>query len=407
MKIAIIGGGAAGMFCALSLANSNADVTIFEKNNDTLKKLLLTGHGRCNVTNLVEPDKFLENVPHNSKFMFASINKFDPFDLVDYLREKGVTTKLEKGNRVFPDTNKAITIKECFDNNLPENVTLKTGCEVKKIARSKDKFKVFFNSTSQSFDAVVVATGGLSFPKTGSTGDGYEFAKKFGLEVKPQRSSLCSIRLMNVPKHFEGTPFNCKVSLNHNNQTISLNGKGLFTGFGVSGPVIHKLSALVEDQGISCSYITFDLLNGKTYEQCVKEFKAYIKQNPKRFIVHLLSNFVNIKFAKDLLFALNLPEKLQCANVSNAQLQLVINALKSYSFEVLGFDDIGRATVTRGGVSCKEIVPATMESKAVKNLYFIGEVLDVDGFSGGFNLQIAFSTAYACATDLINKADGE
>ena len=394
MKIAIIGGGAAGMFCALSLANCSAEVTIFEKNNDTLKKLLVTGHGRCNVTNLVEADKFLENVPHNSKFMFASINKFDPFDLVDYLRGKGVTTKVEKGNRVFPATNKAITIKECFDGNLPENVTLKTGCEVKKISKSKDKFKIFFNSTSQSFDAVVVATGGLTMPSTGSTGDGYEFAKKFGLEVKPQRSALCSIRLMNVPKHFEGTPFDCKVSLNHNNQTISLNGKGLFTGFGVSGPVIHKLSSLIEDDDISCSYLTFDLLNGKNFEQCVKDFKTYIKQNPKKYIVHLASNFVNIKFAKDLLFALNLPEKLQCANVSKEQLKTLINALKSYSFEVLGFDDINKATITRGGVSCKEIAPATMESKLVKNLYFIGEVLDVDGFSGGFNLQIAFSTGY-------------
>lgn len=404
MKVAIIGGGASGMFCANMLSEYNIQVTVFEKNNDTLKKLLVTGNGRCNVTNLCEPEEFLDNVAHNSKFLYATLNNFDSFDLVEYLRKNGVTTKIETGNRVFPSTNKALTIKTFLDTNIGENVTLKIGCEVKKIVRSNERFKVVFGSTSQTFDAVVIATGGLSYPTTGSTGDGYKFAKSFGLNVVDTRPALCSIRLLNIPKNFEGTPFKCKVTFENNNKEITVKGEGLFTGFGVSGPAIHKLSSLIKDYEIGLSTISFDLLYKKTYEQCMAEFKEYIKANQKKYIVHLLNKFINIKFAKDLLFDLDISEKLQCANISNSQLQTIINKLKDYKFEVLGFEDINKATITRGGVDCKQINPATMECKKINNLYFVGEVLDVDAFSGGFNLQIAFSTAYSCAQDIINKS---
>lgn len=406
MKIAIVGGGASGMFCALQFKNCNANVTVFEKNNETLKKLLITGNGRCNVTNLVEPEEFLENIAHNSKFMFASLNKFNSFDTVNFLKDNGVEICLQDNSRVFPATNKALTIKNCLDNALPKNVVVKIGCEVKNILKVKDKFKVFYNSAVECFDAVVIATGGLSFPNTGSTGDGYKFASNFNINVKPQRSALCALKLANVPKNFEGTPFNCKVGLLHNKKSISLLGEGLFTGFGVSGPVIHKLSSIVQEQNIENSLLTFDLLKDKTLDECINDFRQYIISNPKRYVVHLINNFVNIKFAKDVLQKLNLPENLQCANVSKQNLLNIINMLKNYRFEVKGFGDILGATITRGGIDCKEINPATMESKKIENLYFIGEVLDVDAFSGGFNLQIAFSSAYACAINLIKKKMG-
>ena len=404
MKVAIVGGGAAGMFCANILSESSINVTLFEKNNDTLKKFLVTGNGRCNVTNLCDIDEFIDNVSHNSKFLFATLNNFDSFDLVEYLRKNGVTTKIEKGNRVFPSTNKAMTVKQFLDSNLGDNITLKTGCEVKKILRSNGKYKVMFGATSQIFDAVVIATGGLSYPTTGSTGDGYKFAKSLGLEVTDTRPSLCAIRLINVPKNFEGTPFKARITFENNNKEITVKGEGLFTGFGISGPAVHKITSLIKEHEIGLSTISLDFLYKKTYEQCVESFKEYIRENPKKFVVHLVNKFVNIKFAKDILFNLDINEKLQCANVSNNQIQQIINKLKDYKFEVLGFEDINKATITRGGVDCKQINPSTMEAKKSKGLYFIGEVLDVDAQSGGFNLQIAFSTAYSCARDIIHSS---
>lgn len=401
MNIAIIGGGASGMFCALNIDSQKHKVTLFEKNDSTLKKLLITGNGRCNVTNLQYGNDLIENYLCNASFLHSSFNLFSPYDMVNFLTNNNVEVKVEDGNRVFPVSNKAITIKNCFDELVSKNVDLKLNTCVLSVEVKDDKYVLETNNGYYTFDALIVATGGVSFPTTGSSGDGHKFASNLKLDVVSPRSSLCAIRLQNTPSNFEGLPLNCKITLKSENKSVCSNtGEFLFTGFGVSGPNVFTLTSKINKHSINGDVLVLDLIPQLIQEDVVLSLKDYISLNSTKFVVHALNSLINLKIAKLILERLNISEKKQCAQISNAEILKMAEMIKSLEFEIDNFDNLERATITRGGVSVKEINPKNMESKKYKNLFFIGEVLDVDGLSGGFNLQIAFSTAYACANYL-------
>ena len=399
MRIAIVGAGAAGMFCALNLNTSKHQVTVFEKNSDTLKKLLITGHGRCNVTNLKSNIDFLENVSHNKQFLFRALNMFSSENMVEFLNLNNVETVCEKGDRVFPKTNKAITIKNCFDNLTKGIVALET--VVLNITKKEEQFVLETNKGSYNFDVVIIATGGVTYPTTGSNGDGFKFAKEFNIDVLKPRSSLCGIRLVDVPKNVEGTPLNCKLSVVNQGKIVASNkGEFLFTSFGVSGPNVFTLTSKIEEYSINGFDLSLDLLETYTKENLILKLKEFSKNNAKKHIFHAVNDLVNLKLSKLVLSKCEVDESKQCANISNAEFNKIAETIKALTFKIENFDNIECATVTRGGVNVKGINPKTMESKKISNLYFIGEVLDVDGFTGGYNLQIAFSTAFACAKHL-------
>ena len=403
MHIGIIGGGAAGMFCALNLNEFGSKITVLEKTSDTLKKLLITGNGRCNVTNLKSNADFLENVLHNANFLHSALNMFSPYDMIDFLNNNNVDIKIENNDRVFPITNKSMTIKNLFDN-LSNKIDIRLNTIVQTITKNKEKFIVETNNGNYSFDAIVIATGGLSYPTTGSSGDGYKFAESFDIETIKPRGSLCGIRLNSVPDNFEGLPLNCKLSLKSNSKVLYHNtGEFLFTNYGVSGPNVFTLTSKIEKYSINGDKLCFDFVPNQNIEDVMTSLKNYTNQNPTKFVVHAVASLVNLKIAKLILHTLNIPENKQSANISKAELTSITNSIKNYEFDIDNFDNVERATITRGGINIREINPKTMEIKKVSNLFFIGEVLDVDALSGGYNLQIAYSTAYACAQYLKTK----
>ena len=403
MEIGIIGGGASGIMLGNMLNNTDAHITILEKTHSTLNKLLITGNGRCNITNLCEPEEFVKNIAHNSKFMYSAIYNFSPSDMVDYLNNNGLATKAEDNFRIFPISNRSRTVKEFLDSHI-NNINLVTNAEVTDIIQDNNQFIVNTLDKRYIFDIVVIATGGLSYPTTGSSGDGLMLAKRLGLDVTLTRPSLCAIRLDNINPNLEGTPFSCLLKYYKNSKLKNyIYGDGLFTSFGVSGPAVFKLTSIIQESSINKDIFALDFCSELSSEDVRTKIKEYIKDNPKKYIIHLINSFVTLKIAKDMLIRLNIDEQVQCACVSNAMVMHIADILKNYSFTIDNFDNIERATITRGGVDVKQLNPHTMECKSIPNLYFIGEVIDVDAFSGGFNLQIAFSTAVACADDIKQK----
>lgn len=405
MKVAIIGGGASGVFCALQLAkNNNVQVTLFEKNETTLKKLLITGHGRCNVTNFVDCKTFLENVPHNSKFLYAGINEFQPYDMIEYLNSLQIKTVVQENNRVFPISNKAITIKNAFDSNINGKINLCLNSKVEQLVLNNNKFDLFVNNSHQIFDCVVVATGGLSYPTTGSDGDGYKFAKNLNIKIIKPRPSLCALRVKQDIKNLEGSSVFCELFyLKDNKIKCSSKGNLIFTSFGVSGPVAFNLSSKIEEHSVCNDDLIIDFVPEISFDELRNKILNYKQNNSKRYLIHCVNEFVSLKIANYLLDYVKLNKKMQCANLSNENVNQIIQLLKRFKFNIENFDNIERATITRGGVNVTELNPQSFECKKINNLYFIGEVVDVDGFSGGFNLQIAFSSAYACAMDILKK----
>ncbi|MCL2846726.1 MAG: aminoacetone oxidase family FAD-binding enzyme [Firmicutes bacterium] len=350
MKIAIIGAGAAGLMCACMLP-VEYDVTVFDGNSDAGAKLLLTGNGRCNITNLVSVDEFLKSVPRNAEFLTPSLKAFTPADTVAFFEGIGISTKIENNNRVFPAVDKAKGVRDAL----------------KKHALSRGvnfKFNTIVRNIDTSFDVVIIATGGVSFPNTGSTGDGYLFAKQFGHDIVPPRPALTGL-LLEIPTGFMGTSVHVSAAIGD----VSAVGDMMFTKDGVSGPVIFKLTSLI---------------NGPVHG----------REMLIDFVPHIDRPVFDAKDKPFYAFRKYLPDKV--ANWLAARGDKPAD-IKSIRVPIRDFMDIKTATVTRGGVDVSQIDANTMQSKLASNVYFIGEVLDVDGLSGGFNLQIAFSTAVACA----------
>jgi len=399
-KIAIIGGGAAGLMAAGTAVGLGADVTLFEKNDRLGKKLAITGKGRCNVTNNCGVDEFLSNVPVNSKFLYTAINNFTPSDTIDFFESLGVKLKTERGNRVFPVSDKAHEIVDAMKkvakckiiNESVKNLII-TDNTVTGLSTNKGNY---------SFDAVIVCTGGKSYPLTGSTGDGYKFAQQAGIDVTPLRPSLVPIEVAERwCKDLQGLSLkNISLSIvdTQSNKTIFNDfGEMLFTHFGLSGPLILSASSHIRDIDSGKYKAVIDLkpaLDEKTLDaRLVSDFGKYINKN----FSNALNDLLPQKMIPVIIALTGIDPYKKVNGITHYERTLLLNFMKKLTLTITGFRPIDEAIITSGGVSVKEIDPRTMQAKKIKDLFFAGEIIDVDAYTGGFNLQIAFSTAVTAA----------
>ena len=402
-KIAVIGGGPAGMMGAIYGAMNGASVTLFEKNDRLGKKLAITGKGRCNVTNDCDNNEFLKNVISNPKFLYAAISNFDTSDTKAFFENAGVPLKTERGRRVFPVSDSAHDIVSALKKTLVEY-----GCTVKN-EKVKDILtengKVTGIKTSQGeyfFDAVIVATGGASYTATGSDGDGFRFARSLGIELTPLVPSLVPLETAEDVSEIMGLSLKNVVLKIRNNQTGKIVfeelGEMLFTHFGLSGPLVLSASCHMQkmERGKYSAIIDFKpALDVKTLDNRV--LSDFSKALNKDFI-NSLGGLLPAKIVPYIVKKTGILPTTKVNAITNEQRTLLVDTLKGLTLEIKCFRHLNEAIITQGGIKTSEINPSTMESKKIKGLYFAGEVIDVDAYTGGYNLQIAFSTGALAGT---------
>ncbi len=407
--IAVIGGGAAGVLAAGVLAERGFSVSLFEKNEKLGKKLRITGKGRCNLTNAIPPDEFLDKVINNRSFMYSALYNFDSFRTMDFFESLGVPLMTERGSRVYPVSEKAGDIVLALENYLKQNnVKVYLNCSIKEIVVEDGKACAVVLEDGQTLfcDAVIVATGGLSYPKTGSTGDGYKFAKATGHKVTNLYPSL--VPLITYEKWVEklqGLSLkNVSITVNISDEVVYKNfGEMLFTHFGLSGPIILSASAYITGKFNKNPTISIDLkptLTDKELDlRILRDFEKYINKQFKNSLDDLLPQ----KLIPVIIELSGISPNKQVNCITKDERKTLVKLLKNLTFTIKSTTGFNDAIITAGGVCVNDINPHTMQSKKVKGLYFIGEVLDVDGYTGGFNLQIAFSTAFLAADSIQYK----
>ena len=443
MNVVIIGGGPAGMLAAISSAKSGNKVIILEKMNMLGKKLLITGKGRCNITSSIPIEDFIKNIPGNGMFMFSSFNNFTNNDILELLREEGVETKVERGNRVFPVSDKSVDVQRALINKLKKlKVDVVLNAKVEKIlVKENDGYNAKINKESKAYeinahnnkeaygvkviingkereilaDKVILATGGKSYPGTGSTGDGYKLAEEVGHSITKIRPSLIplvatkgngleichsmqGLSLKNVSIKFQDTSRNKIIYEDF--------GEMLFTHFGVSGPTIlssssHLLRYKNVDELLKEGKIVLkiDLKPALTEEKLDERVLRDFNEEKNKSFKNSLDKLLPKKMIEPIIELSNIPQNKKVNEITKKERNNLVHLLKNLEIVISGFRPIEEAIITSGGVNIKEINPKTMESKLVKGLYFAGEVIDVDAYTGGFNLQIAYSTGYTAGMD--------
>ena len=395
-KIAVIGGGAAGMMAAGTAILSGGDVTIFESTDRLGKKLAITGKGRCNVTNNCTRDEFLENVTKNPRFLYAALSAFSTEDTMALFESFGVELKTERGRRVFPVSEKAIDIVNALRNySSAADVIYKKVSGVKK---TDFGFVVTAGKKDYTFDKVIIATGGKSYPLTGSDGSGFSLAMKLGHSVTELIPSLIPI-VSHSPlcKEMQGLSLkNIKISIKDSAEKVLYTdfGEMMFAHFGVTGPVILSASAHLRDYDVSTLKLSIDLkpaLDDKTLDQ---RLLSDFSKKANRDLINALGDLLPSKMIEPFISYCNIDPRKKVNSITKEERHIILNALKGFEIPLDGYRPIEEAIVTSGGVETREITPKTMESKLIPGLYFCGEVIDVDAYTGGYNLQIAFSTGY-------------
>jgi len=388
----MIAGGTAG--------SRGLEVLLVEKNDILGKKLLLTGKGRCNFTNDTDLQGLIKNIPRNGKFLYSAFNKFSNRDLIRFFNNLGVKTKVERGGRVFPESDRAEDILKALESYLRiNNVEIVRG-EVKKVLKEDNKVLGVILSDGRfiSSDSVIIATGGLSYPKTGSTGDGYRFARELGHTIVPPKPSLVPLEIEEpwVPKLQGLTLKNVYIAvLNQSNRKVYDDfGEMLFTHFGVSGPIILSASSHMRDIAKDRYRIIIDLKHGLSEEELDRRIQRDFEKYSRKYFVNSLGELLPRSLIPVIVELSSIPRDKYVNQITREERRKLVKLLKNISLTVSRFRPIEEAIITSGGVDINEIDPSTMESKIVKGLFFAGEVIDVDGYTGGFNLQIAFSTGY-------------
>ena len=403
----VIGGGPAGMFAAITAARQGSRVLLLEKNQRLGKKLLITGKGRCNVTNDCTAQEVLQNTPRNGRFLYSAMTAFPPERTKAFFEEAGCELKTERGNRVFPVTDKSSSILDCLQRQMRKlPITISTA-QAEEILTEQGRV-IGVRTREEIYGAgwVILATGGVSYPVTGSTGDGYAMASALGHTIVAPEGSL-------VPLEISGTDCPDMQGLSLRNVGVKLvNAKGkvlyrdfgelLFTHFGVSGPTV--LSASCHLKGEGCKLI-IDLKpaleKGKLDERILRD----LDKNQNRSMENALTELLPRSMIPVVLRRLEIDGHLQANSLTKQKRRAMVELLKGFSLEIVGKCPVSEAIITSGGVKVSEVDPKTMESKKVSGLYFAGEILDCDAYTGGFNLQIAWATAYAagCAASLAGK----
>ena len=403
-KIVIIGGGPAGLKAALTAASrykDKAEICIMEKNERFGRKLMITGKGRCNVTNNCDLDTLIANVPKNGRFLYSAFSSFLPEDTMKYFETMGVPLKTERGNRVFPQSDKAVDIVDALVKGLKPLGIKQIHVKAKSIKIKGEKVAGVELEDGQVIeaDSVVLATGGMSYPVTGSTGDGYRMAKDLGHTVTELKPSL--------------VPLNCHegfcsrlAGLSLKNVTLSVfdgdkkkpifkeMGEMLFTHFGISGPLVLSASAYLKKMGKAKYKAVIDLKPALTVEQLDKRILRDFENEKNKDFANSLDALLPKSIIPVIIERSGIAPREKVNQISREQRTDLCRTIKEFTLNITGFRPIEEAIITSGGISVKEINPSTMESKLIKGLFFAGEIIDVDAFTGGFNLQIAFSTGY-------------
>ena len=408
MKVVVIGGGPAGMMSAISAAKSGDKVVLLEKNNILGKKILITGKGRCNITSSLDIDDFINNIPGNGRFLYSAFENFDNKDIIELLKKEGVSVKEERGNRYFPTSDRAEDVRMAL-----ERETKKAGVDVKlnskvcgiEIEDSRVKSVVLENAKIDA-DKIILATGGKSYPLTGSNGEGYEIAKALGHTIKDVRGSLVPlIAEKSVCSKMQGLSLrNVEIMLydiEKDKKIYSDFGEMLFTHFGVSGPTIlsgsaHLLRYKDVDKKISNGKIVLkiDLKPALSFEQLdARILRDFTEVKNKQF-KNSLDKLLPKKMIDVVIDKSKIDSEKHVNEITREERMNLVKILKCFVVRIDGFRPVDEAIVTAGGISVKEINPKTMESKIVSGLYFAGEIIDVDAYTGGFNLQIAYSTVF-------------
>ena len=395
--IVVIGGGAAGMMAAVFAARAGANVTLLEKNEKLGKKVYITGKGRCNLTNDCDRDEFLAQVPRNPRFLYSALNFFAPRDMMALLEENGCPVTVQRGKRVFPSSEKASDVTKALTSLLRKlNVRVCLNAEVKTLTAEGGRLTgaELKNGTVQRADAVILACGGLSYPSTGSTGDGYRFAEALGHTVLSRSPVLVGLETEETwPRSLQGLSLrNVTLTLSGGKKTLYTElGEMLFTHFGISGPLALEASCHLPDPPAGAK-LAIDLKPGLPREQLDARVRRDFSEAGKKQLKSVLPGLLPASLAEIFPGLCGIDASLPCNQVTAAQREKLLTMLKALPLTVRAPRPIDEAVVTRGGVSIKEIDPGTMRSKLVPNLYFAGEMIDVDAHTGGFNLQIAWST---------------
>lgn len=400
MKVIVIGGGAAGLFCAGFMTQHN-DVTIIEHMETCGKKLLVTGKGRCNVTNDSDEENILKNIRTNPKFMFSSVYQFPPAKVMEFFENMGVPLKTERGRRVFPVSDSAMDIKKALERHCKKANIIYD--EVDKLIIEENVVKgVVLKSGKKLFaDKVIVATGGLSYKKTGSTGDGYRFAQQAGHKIiTPTASLVPLVENGNMCKEMMGLSLkNVTLSLVHKKKKVfSEQGEMLFTHFGISGPLVLSASCHIKDKDIQQYKAVIDLKPALTNEVLYKRICDDFEKLHSKKAINSLEWLLPKSMIPVMLKVWGIDTEKSVNQITRPERLRLVELLKNFEIPLNSKYKLDIAVITSGGVCVKEINPKTMQSKLCDGLYFIGEVLDVDAYTGGYNLQIAFSSAYAAAT---------
>ena len=397
--IIVVGGGAAGMMAASFAAEKNKKVLLIEKNKRVGRKIAITGKGRCNLTNFCDNDEFINNITSNQKFLFSAINNFSCYDTIDFFENLGVETKVERGNRVFPKSDKAVDIANAMHKNLVDkNVEIIYNPITDIIVENKSVSGVkLVNNQVLEASKIILACGGMSYSSTGSNGDGYKFAKKCGHTIKPILPSLVPLESSNeFCARLKGLSLkNVKISVVDNTfkrEVYSDFGEMLFTHFGLSGPIILSASAHMRNMSKNRYSIIIDLKPALDFETLDKRVVRDLADNKNKDIINSLSALLPKSIIPVVLSLSCIDYHSKCNAVTAEMRHKLVKTLKNFTVNISKFRPIDEAIVTCGGVCVDEINPKTMESKITKGLYFAGEMMDVDAYTGGFNLQIAFST---------------
>lgn len=395
----VVGGGPAGMFAAITAAKNGAHVLLLERNDRLGKKLLITGKGRCNVTNHCSWQEVMQNIPRNGRFLFSALENFPPEEIESFFEKAGCTLKVERGNRVFPVSDKSQSVLDALKNEMRKaQVTVKTA-RVRSLLTEEDRIAGVQTDTENIYaNWVILATGGLSYPTTGSTGDGYRMAEEVGHTVTALEGSL-------VPLCVDGPDCPDMQGLSLRNVAVKLlDGKGkvlykdfgelLFTHFGLSGPTALSASAHLKGEGCQLAIdLKPALEEGKLNDRILRDLQMY--QN--RTMENALTDLLPRSMIPVVLRRAKIDSQLQANSLKKEQRRALVTLLKNFSFTISGKRPVEEAIITTGGIKVGEVNPKTMESKKLPGLYFAGEILDCDAYTGGFNLQIAWSTAYAAA----------
>lgn len=405
-KIIIIGGGAAGLIASATAAGRGEDVTVIEKNSRPARKVMITGKGRCNVTNACfDLDDLINSVVTNKRFMYSAFSSFMPYDTIALIEEMGVPTKIERGNRVFPESDKAVDIVDALVKNAKQNGVKFVEGTVASFNTENNVIKSvnLDDGTVVDGDAFAICTGGLSYQSTGSTGDGYRLAESVGHSITDIEPALISLVASNgfVPKLQGLSLRNISIKLLDGEKEIYSDfGEMLFTHYGVSGPVILSASSHMTHPKEHNYKIVIDLKPALDEQTLDKRIQRDFAENTNKDFINSLSKLLPNKLIPVIVKLSGIEPSEKVNQITKVQRQNLVDLLKNFTVNISDFRPINEAIITSGGVDVKEINPKTMGSKIVDNLYFAGEVIDVDAYTGGFNLQVAFSTGYLCGMNI-------